>query len=90
VFRGEKEYDPQKVQDMLGVTPMQAGPLIPYTPYPLYPTPPNPNPLYPIELRVSRGEGICPSEGARHAGGDPYAGRTGGTGTTATTGHGRR
>ena len=26
VFRGEKEYAPQKVQDMLGVTPIRAGP----------------------------------------------------------------
>lgn len=26
VFRGEKEYPPQKVQDMLGVTPIRSGP----------------------------------------------------------------
>ena len=26
VFRGEKDYPPQKVQDMLGVTPIRAGP----------------------------------------------------------------
>ena len=26
VFRGEKDYAPQKVQDMLGVTPIRAGP----------------------------------------------------------------
>lgn len=26
VFRGEKEYAPQKVQDMLGVTPIRSGP----------------------------------------------------------------
>ena len=26
VFRGEKEYAPQKVQDMLGISPIRAGP----------------------------------------------------------------
>ena len=26
VFRGEKDYPPQKVQDMLGVTPIRSGP----------------------------------------------------------------